>query len=43
MKMKLGLFDGTTPEFSASVDYLNVCFVPKADIGEEQVLICYVM
>ena len=30
--MKLGLSDRTTPEFSANVDYMNVCFVPKVEI-----------
>jgi len=30
--MKLGLLDRTTPEFSANVDYMNVCFVPKVEI-----------
>jgi hypothetical protein len=29
MKMKLGLLDRTTPEFSANVDYMNACFVPN--------------
>ena len=29
--MKQSLFDRTTPEFRANVDYMNVCFVPKVD------------
>jgi hypothetical protein len=32
MKLKLDLFDRTTSEFSANIDYLNVCFMPKAVI-----------
>jgi hypothetical protein len=27
MKLKLDLFDRTTLQFSANIDYLNVCFV----------------
>jgi hypothetical protein len=36
MKLKLDLFDRATSEFSANIDYLNVCFVPKGNIQKIQ-------